>query len=302
ATCRRSRSSATCCWPRNPPRNSSPWNRSRRLLSTFARTPPAPSPAPTFPSMAAGPRSEFMNQILKWVKGSREHHASGSGKKRINLALQGGGAHGAFTWGVLDQLLEDGRLIVDGISGASAGALNGLVLADGLARGGPEEARKRLAEFWRAASFGGSLPNVQRQVVEHMFSVVPLSDSPMKAWLDAMGRFMSPYELNPLNLNPLREVIEKFVDFEAVRATGRDIFISATNVQSGKLRVFTRDEVTCEVAMASACLPFLFQAVEIDGVPYWDGGYTGNPALFTFLRATETEDVLMVQIYPLKRL
>jgi NTE family protein len=242
-----------------------------------------------------------MNQILKWVTGSRDPNAPGPGKKRINLALQGGGAHGAFTWGVLDHLLEDGRLIVDGISGASAGALNGLVLADGLARGGPAEARKRLAEFWRAASFGGNMPDMQRQVVERMFSVVPLSDSPMKAWLEAMGRFMSPYELNPLNLNPLREVIEKFVDFEKVRATGRDLFISATNVQSGNLRVFTREELTCEVAMASACLPFLFQAVEIDGVPYWDGGYTGNPALFPFLRATQTEDILLVQIYPLTR-
>src|SRR5581483_1569292 len=154
--------------------------------------------APTFPSMAAGPRSEFMNQILKWVKGSREHHASGSGKKRINLALQGGGAHGAFTWGVLDQLLEDGRLIVDGISGASAGAINGVMLADGLARGGPDEARKRLAEFWRAASFGGSLPSLQAHVVERMFSVMPMADTAVKAWFDTMGRFMSPQEINPL--------------------------------------------------------------------------------------------------------
>jgi NTE family protein len=239
-----------------------------------------------------------MNKLFSWARSDREEAVP---QKRVNLALQGGGAHGAFTWGVLDHLLEDGRLAIDGISGASAGAVNAVMLTDGLARGGPEEARKRLADFWRAASFGGSLPNLQRQVVERMFSVVPLADSPMKAWLDAMGRFMSPFDLNPLNINPLKELIERFVDFDAVRAAQRDIFLSATNVQTGDLRIFTGDEITCEAVMASACLPFLFQAVEIDGVPYWDGGYTSNPPISPFLRATQSEDVLLVQIYPLRR-
>src|SRR6476469_2553735 len=137
--------------------------------------------------------------------------------KRINLALQGGGALGAFTWGVLDHLLEDGRLTIEGISGASAGAVNAVMLADGLARGGPEEAKKRLAEFWRAASLGGDLPPLQRAVVERLFSFLPMEGSPVQAWFGALSRYMSPYDLNPLNIHPLKELVERFVDFEALR-------------------------------------------------------------------------------------
>jgi NTE family protein len=218
--------------------------------------------------------------------------------KRINLALQGGGAHGAFTWGVLDHLLEHGRIEIEGISGASAGALNAIMLADGLTRGGPEEARARLAEFWRAVSVDGHLPDLQRSVVERLFPFVPRQG----LWLGTMSRFLSPYDLNPLNINPLKELIGRFVDFEAIRhGDGPELFISATNVQTGELRVFTRGEITPEVVMASAALPLLFRAVEIDGVPYWDGGYSGNPAVVPFLRATTTEDVLIVQINPRER-
>src|SRR6266542_321342 len=131
--------------------------------------------------------------------------------KPVNLALQGGGAHGAFTWGVLDQLLDDGRVAIEGISGASAGAINAVMLADGLARGGPEEAKKRLADFWRAASLGGNLPPLQRAVVERLFSFLPLEGSPIQAWFDALARYLSPYDLNPLNINPLKELVERFV-------------------------------------------------------------------------------------------
>ena len=222
--------------------------------------------------------------------------------KRINLALQGGGAHGAFTWGVLDHVLEDGRLAVEGISGSSAGAINAVMLADGLARGGPEEARKRLGEFWRATSLGGNLPALQRSVVERLFSFMPLEGTPAQAWFDAMARYFSPYDLNPLNINPLKDLIERFVDFEAVRkCTDLQLFISATNVHTGRLHIFPRDKISADAVMASACLPFLFRAVEIDGAPYWDGGYLGNPVIFPFFRSTETEDVLIVQINPLMR-
>jgi NTE family protein len=222
-------------------------------------------------------------------------------EKCVNLALQGGGAHGAFTWGVLDQLLADGRLAIDGISGASAGAVNAVMLADGLARGGPEEARQRLADFWRAASFGGALPELQREAIERLFAFVPRQGSPMP-WLGALSRYWSPYALNPLNINPLKSLIERFVDFDRVRRDSRrELFISATNVHSGQRRVFSRAEVSAEVVMASACLPLLFQTVEVDGVPYWDGGYSGNPTVLPFLRTTETEDLLIVQINPLKR-
>jgi NTE family protein len=219
-------------------------------------------------------------------------------RKRINLALQGGGAHGAFTWGVLDQLLDDGRIEIDGISGTSAGAINAVMLADGLNRGGPDEARARLADFWRAVSVDGHLPDLQRAVVERLFPFVPREG----LWFGAISRFLSPYDLNPLNINPLKELIERFVDFEAIRrARGPELFISATNVRNGEVRIFTRTEVTAEAVMASACLPLLFRAVEIDGVCYWDGGYSGNPALIPFLRATATEDVLIVQINPRER-
>src|SRR5215470_17793527 len=206
---------------------------------------------------------------------------NGSSRKKINLALQGGGAYGAFTWGVLDHMLEDGRIEIEGITGASAGAVNAIMLADGLARGGPEEARKRLADFWRATSLGGDLPPLQRAVVERLFSFLPLEGSPVAAWFDALARYLSPYDLNPLNINPLKELIERFIDFDAVRkCSDLQLFISATNVHTGRLHIFPRDKVSADAIMASACLPFLFRAVEIDGVPYWDGGYLGNPVIF----------------------
>src|SRR5262249_34844463 len=176
------------------------------------------------------------------------------GKKKINLALQGGGAHGAFTWGVLDQILEDGRLAIEGISGASAGAVNAVMLADGLARGGPEEAQKRLADFWRSASLGGDLPPLQRAVVERLVSFLPLEGSPVAAWFDALARYLSPYDLNPLNINPLKELVDRFVDFDAVRDCSKlELFVSATNVHTGRLRIFPRDKITADVIMASAC-------------------------------------------------
>ena len=227
---------------------------------------------------------------------------TGTTIKNINLALQGGGAHGAFTWGVLDHLLADGRLAIEGISGASAGAMNAIMLADGLARGGPQEAQKRLAEFWRAASLGGNLPPLQRAVVDRMLSFLPIEGTPVQAWLDALSQLYSPYDVNPLNINPLRDLIERFVDFEAVRnCEALQLFITATNVYTGRLHVFSRKKISAQAIMASACLPNLFRAVEIDGVPYWDGGYLGNPVIFPFFRTTDTEDVLVVQINPLVR-
>jgi NTE family protein len=244
-----------------------------------------------------------MKNILASLLPARasEQKAS-STTKRINLALQGGGAHGAFTWGVLDQILSDERLSIEGISGTSAGAMNAVMLADGLCRGGREEAQKRLADFWRSASSNGNLPVLQRAVVERLLSFTPLEGTPAQAWFDALSRYFSPYDINPLNINPLKDLIERFVDFEKLRAdTDLQLFISATNVQTGRVRIFSRDKITADAVMASACLPLLFRAVEIDGVPYWDGGYLGNPVIFPFFRTTATEDVLVVQINPLIR-
>jgi NTE family protein len=223
------------------------------------------------------------------------------GVKRVNLALQGGGAHGAFTWGVLDHLLEDGRLAFSGVSGASAGAINAVMLADGLARGGPDEARRRLAEFWRSASLGGDLPGPQRAALDRLLALFPAGGSPVQIFVDAMSRLMSPYDFNPLNINPLKGLIERFVDFEAIRNHAQmDLFVSATNVHSGRLRVFRREHITADVVMASAALPHVFRAVEIDGEPYWDGGFTGNPAILPLVESN-TDDVLLVQIAPLRR-
>jgi len=232
-----------------------------------------------------------MNKLFSWARGEPAEHVP---QKRINLALQGGGSHGAFTWGVLDALLEDGRLGIDALSGASAGAINAVMLADGLVRGGRDEARKRLADFWRAASVDGSLSSMQREANS-------LAAVPMKTWLNSMGRFMSPGSMNPLNINPLKQLIERFVDFAAIRASDRDLFISATNAQTGDLKIFAREELSAEAVMASASLPTLFRGVEIDGVPYWDGGYVSNPPLLPLLQTQGSADVLLVQIFPLRR-
>jgi NTE family protein len=244
-----------------------------------------------------------MKKILSAILPGRSAAAITPSKtKRINLALQGGGAHGAFTWGVLEQLLSDERLVIEGISGASAGAMNAVMLADGLSRGGREEAKKRLADFWRSASSTGNLPVLQREVMQRLLSFTPLEGTPVQAWFDALSRYFSPYDVNPLNINPLKDMIERFVDFETLRAnTDLQLFVSATNVQTGRVRVFPRDKITADAVMASACLPTVFRAVMIDDVPYWDGGYLGNPVIFPFFRTTATEDVLVVQINPLVR-
>ncbi len=227
-----------------------------------------------------------------------------SGRKKINLALQGGGSYGAFTWGVLDHILEDGRLDIEGVSGASAGAINAIMLTDGLARGGPDEARNRLADFWRAASMDGRLPELQRKVIDALLW-------PTKIWLEVVCNIqrgslnppiISLYDFDLLNINPLKDLIERFVDFEAIRnCQAPKLFVSATNVETGKLRIFPQDKITAEVVAASACLPTLFRAVEIDGVPYWDGGYLGNPSISPLLRTATSEDVLLVQLNPLQR-
>jgi NTE family protein len=175
------------------------------------------------------------------------------------------------------------------------------MLADGLARGGPQDARQRLAEFWRAASLGGGLPGPQRAVLDRVLALFPVGGSPVQLFVDAMSRLMSPYDFNPLNINPLKELIERFVDFAAIRDHGAlELFISATNVHSGRLRVFRREHISADVVMASAALPHVFRAVEIDGEPYWDGGFTGNPAILPLI-SSNNDDVLLVQIAPLRR-
>jgi len=231
------------------------------------------------------------------MDGSGDSH-----EKKVNLALQGGGAHGAFTWGVLDRLLEDGRIAFDGISGTSAGAMNAVVLADGFARGGRDGARESLERFWRAVSDVGRYSPMQRTPIDMFMGNWSLDYSPTYIAFDLISRLVSPYDLNPLGINPLKDVLEEHVDFDRVRACSlMRLFVSATNVQTGKVRVFRCPEITADVTMASACLPFLFKAVEVDGVPYWDGGYMGNPALHPFFYECTSPDILLVQINPVER-
>jgi NTE family protein len=224
------------------------------------------------------------------------------GAKPVNLALQGGGAHGAFTWGVLDRLLEDQRIAIEAISGTSAGAMNAVVLISGYQNGGRAGARAALQKFWSAVSRDGRMSPLQRGLMDRLLGNWSLDKNPVYLAFDVASRFLSPYDFNPFNINPLREILEHEVDFDAVRACRSiKLFVSATNVRTGKVRIFAGDEITPDVVMASACLPFLFHAVEIDGEPYWDGGYVGNPPLFPLFRSTRADDILLVQTNPLER-
>ena len=228
--------------------------------------------------------------------------AGKSNEKPVNLALQGGGAHGAFTWGVLDRLLEDGRIHIEAISGTSAGAMNAVVVADGIMRAGKEGAREALERFWKAVSEAGRLSPIQRGPIDVIMGNWSLDNSPSYVFFDLLNRLTSPYDVNPFNLNPLKDILEEAVDFELVRSCDKmKVLISATNVETGRVKVFNRHELTCDMVMASACLPFMFQAVEIDGVPYWDGGYMGNPALFPFYNESKSSDIVIVQINPVER-
>ncbi len=223
-----------------------------------------------------------------------------SQKLELNLALQGGGAHGAFTWGVLDRLLEEEDITIKAISGTSAGAMNAAVLIDGYNEGGRARAKAQLEEFWREISEVTAAFAPGQQLANDAFNL------PGMDWLkafnpfDMMTRTFSPYELNPMNYNPLRTVLEKVLNVEQLHH-GIDLFVTATNVETGEARIFKDGEITIDVLLASACLPFFYQAIEIDGVPYWDGGYMGNPSIWPLIYKSSCCDVLLVQINPIKR-
>jgi NTE family protein len=229
--------------------------------------------------------------------------SSATSPKRINLALQGGGSHGAFTWGVLDRLLEDGRLAIDGISGTSAGSMNAVAVAYGSIRGN-DGARQALHDFWKAVSDAGERFNPwARWGLADRLRHNASWQSLVGQWFSAVTHAFSPHQLNPLNINPLRELLEQQIDFEALnRASEIRLFVAATNVRSGKVKVFGIDEaITADMVMASACLPQLFPAVEVNGEHYWDGGYMGNPVLYPLFYHTKSRDVLIVHIDPVTR-
>jgi NTE family protein len=216
-------------------------------------------------------------------------------QRPIDLALQGGGAHGAFTWGVLDRLLDEERLDITAISGTSAGAMNAVVLAHGLAKGGRHEAKQALLRFWTRVSQASAWS----QGLAGLFWDWAVPGSPLAWTMEWMTRTWSPYQLNPLDLNPLRDILAQEVDFEFLRAhCGPRVFVSATHVQSGRLREFRHEELTVDAVMASACLPLLFKAVEIEGEAYWDGGYVANPSLLPLITESPCSDLVLVQINP----
>ena len=221
-------------------------------------------------------------------------------RKRIKLALQGGGSHGAFTWGVLDRLLADERLEIEAVVGTSAGAMNAAVVVDGLIAGGPEEARRRLDAFWEGVGAMFTFSPIQPTPYDMMFSAGNMDFSPVWRVADVLMRQFSPYELNPLNGNPLHEHLAAMVDFERLRsAQGPALFACATNVLTGRLRVFERAEISAAAIMASACVPLLHHAVEVDGQHYWDGGYCGNPPIFPLIYMGGAPDILIVQLNPI---
>ena len=221
--------------------------------------------------------------------------------KTINLALQGGGAFGAITWGVLDRLLEDPRITIEGVSGTSSGAMNAVAMAQGLISGGREAARATLAQFW--IDIAQEVPNSlhQKHPLAEWHENLGINAFPALKYVD-MTRLWSPYQMNPFGLNPVRDVLLRLIDFERLRATKHPhLFISATNVHTGKIRIFTNAEITIESLLASACLPSLNHAVEIDNEPYWDGGYSGNPPVFPLIFGCRHSDILLVTVQPLRR-
>lgn len=224
-------------------------------------------------------------------------------KKKVNVALQGGGAHGALAWGILDAMLEDGRIEVEGFTATSAGTMNALAFVQGMQEGGPDGAREKMEHFWWEISKAGVFYSpVHGNPLERFFGLGS-GENPFAYFMfDSITRLFSPYQFNPLDINPLRAVVEETIDFDKIRECNQvKLFISATNVRSGKVHIFRNEDISLDVAMASSCLPFLFKAVEIDGEYYWDGGYSGNPALYPLFYQTESDDIVLIHLNPLFR-
>jgi NTE family protein len=233
---------------------------------------------------------------------SREFEKPITEQKTFNLALQGGGSHGAFTWGVLDRLLEEENLTLDGITAASAGSINAVVLAHGLSVGGRQGARQALPLFWRRMSALMASSIVQPSILDKIHGNFGLDYSPGYMLMNMLCQFLSPYQLNPFNLNPLKNLLEEIVDFRRVRQqTAVKLFLCATNIRTCKVEIFRGSELTADHVLASSCLPFLMHAVEIGGERYWDGGFIGNPALFPVIYECDARDIVLVHVTPTRR-
>ena len=219
----------------------------------------------------------------------------------VDLALQGGGSHGAFTWGVLNRLLEEPWIKIEAISGTSAGAMNAAVLVDGWSRNGADGARAALDAYWKRVSRAAAFSPLQRSPLERMMGRWTLDTSPVYLAMDMLSRIFSPYDLNPTGFNPLRQVLADSIDFERLATSPIKLFITTTNVHTGRGRIFRNSQITPDVLLASACLPTMFRAVEIEGEPYWDGGFAGNPTITPLIRESDACDTIIVQINPRER-
>lgn len=222
--------------------------------------------------------------------------------KKINLALQGGGAHGAFTWGVMDELLADSRIEIDSISATSTGAMNAVLLAQGMVNNGRDGARKELEKFWQAVSENGKYLDPIKLTSWEALLGVNIDHSISYILFDLMADSLSPYQANPFNYHPLRTLLDNLIDYDQIKKFNKiNLFISATNVKTGELKVFTNKEISTNVLLASACLPTLFQSVEIDGEYYWNGGYLGNPPIYPLIYDSTVSDILIIHINPIER-
>jgi NTE family protein len=220
---------------------------------------------------------------------------------RVDLALQGGGSHGAYTWGVVDRLLEEPWLKIEGISGTSAGAMNAAVLVAGHAAGGPDGAREALERFWRQVARAGALSPMRRGPIDVMLGRWTLDSNPIYIAFDLASRIFSPYDMNPAAWNPLRHILAQSVDFDRLANAPIKLFVTATNVRTGRMRIFRNKDASPDALLASACLPSMFQAIEIEGDPYWDGGFAGNPPILPLVRECESEDTILIPINPVER-
>src|ERR1700720_340718 len=219
----------------------------------------------------------------------------------VDLALQGGGSHGAFTWGVLDRLIEEPWLRIEAISGTSAGAMNAALVADGWTQGGAKGARAALEAYWRRVSRAAAFSPLQRSPLDRLMGRWTLDTSPAYLAMDLMTRVFSPYDLNLLGFNPLRDILAESIDFDRLARSPIRLFVTATKVRTGRGRIFRNREITPDVLLASACLPTMYQAIEIEGEAYWDGGYSGNPTITPLVRESDAHDTILVQINPTER-
>jgi NTE family protein len=230
--------------------------------------------------------------------GSASQPGSVTQKKILAIALQGGGSHGAYTWGVLDALLADERIQVEGFSGTSAGAMNATACAQGIIAGGNEKARETLATYWKKVGELGKNSFLQPFPWNKQNHHYSLSDTPAFHFLQKLTTIFSPYQFNPFNYHPLRSIIEELFDFKLLQEKSHlcKLFLCATHVATGKLKIFKEDELTADAVLASACVPHIFQAVQVNGEFYWDGGFIGNPAIYPLIYGCDTPDILIIQI------